>query len=112
MKWHVVKGCYGQHYPRVTYMYRSVMRSLDEPWRSLPIRFGMKMKMFSWGWTSASVTWLCAEPFPFMDVRTGPVFGVGVDGAEAAEVCRRVFILDISCGHSSSFFRVSYLPQL
>jgi hypothetical protein len=45
-----------------------------------------------------------------MDVWTGPVFGVGVDGAEAAEACRRVFIPDISCDHSSSFFRVFYLP--
>ena len=30
-----------------------------------------------------------------MDLRTGPPFGVGVVGVEAAEACRRVLTLDI-----------------
>jgi hypothetical protein len=46
-----------------------------------------------------------------MDVRTGPPFGVGVVGVEAAEACRRVFTLDILYCHRSTFPRVPYLPQ-
>jgi hypothetical protein len=46
-----------------------------------------------------------------MDVRTGPPFGVGVAGGEAAEACRRVFTLDILLCHRSPFPRVPYLPS-
>lgn len=55
--------------------------------------FGMKRKMFSRGY--ASVTWLCAEPLPFIDVESGRAFGVGVTGVEAAETWRRVLIFDM-----------------
>ncbi len=43
------------------------------------------------------------------------LFSVGVDGveaAEAAEACRRVFTLDVMFGRRSTFPCVSYLPQL
>lgn len=47
-----------------------------------------------------------------MDVRTDPLFGVGVAGVVATEACRRVFTLDILLCHRSTFPRVLYLAQL
>jgi hypothetical protein len=46
-----------------------------------------------------------------MDVRTGPPFGVGVAGVEAAEACRPVFILDILFYRRNALPHFPYLPQ-
>jgi hypothetical protein len=68
---HVVEGGYGEDDARVAWDMSARVKVGGK--RNEPIKFGMKRKMFSLGWSLATLAGCTAAPLPFARFRTADI---------------------------------------